>query len=94
MEDEIRCIVSKYGSPKELLRFVFVAQRMSQPAKGGGHVLVARDAIARMQVVSSEEAFPDGSVWMLWVDRSDHFLFGILACFIFWRLTAGHTMVD
>ena len=67
---------------------------MSQSTKGDGHVLVARDAITRTQVASSEKAFPEGSIWMLWVDGSDPFLIGILSCFTFWRLTAGRAMVD
>ena len=92
MENQICCPVNEYSSSNELTRLVFIAQRMSQLAKGGGHVLVTRDAIARPEVASSEETFPKGGVWMLWVDGGDSFLFGILACFTFWRLTAGRAM--
>ena len=65
---------------------------MNQSSKGSGHVLVTRDATARSEVTSSEKTFPEEGIRMLWVDGSDLFLFGILACFTFWRLTAESTM--
>ena len=94
VEDEVSCMVNEYSSSNKLLGFVFLAQHMSQLTKGGRHVLVTGDAITRSGVASSEEAFPEGSVWMLQIDESDPFLFSILACFTFRRFTAGRAMVS
>ena len=95
MENEICCMVNEYSnSSNKLSQFVFLAQCMSQLSESGGHVLVTRDGITRPKVASGKKAFPEGGIWMLWVDGSDPFLFGILTCFTFWRLTAGRTMVN
>ena len=87
-------MVNEYGSSNKLLGSVFLAQRMSQLTKSDRHILVTGDAITRSEIASSEEAFLEGSIWMLQIDGSDPFLFSILACFTFRRFTVGHAMVN
>ena len=58
VENGICCMVNEYSSTNNLLRFVLLAQCVSQSSKIGGHVLVTRDAIARPEIASSEKAFP------------------------------------
>ena len=88
-------MVDEDSSSIKLSGFSFLAQCVSQLPKIGRHVLVTGDTIARPDVVSSEETFSEGGVWMLWIDGRDPFLFSsILICFIFWRYTAGRAKVN
>ena len=86
MEYEIGCMVNEYGSSNLLTSLVFLAQRMGQSTKGSRHLPVTGDTIARLEVASSEEAFLEGRIQMLWIDESNLVLLSILA--------AGRAMVN
>ena len=94
MEDEVGCMVDEYSPANKLSSLVFITQRVSQSTKGGRYVLVTEDTVTRLEVTSSEEAFPEGSIWMIWIKRGDSFLFSTLACFTFWRFAAGRVTVN
>ena len=59
---ESGCMVNEYGAVNKLSSLVFLAQCMSQLTKGGRHILVTGGTVTRLEVASSEEAFPEGSI--------------------------------